>query len=94
LNIGGEHVSARSDAPRNHRLVDPAALQSLADAVLLNAANLSKENQHLDLGIILKGNVKIQVSLICLSYLLVVLLVEISTGKVPLSKESEFSPDI
>ena len=70
MNIGGEHVSARSDAPRNHRLVDPSALQSLADAILLNAANLSKENQHLDLGIILKGNLKIQVSLICLSYYL------------------------
>ena len=54
LNIGSEHVSARSDAPGDHRLVDPAALQRLADTVLLNAADFTKKDQHLDLGIILK----------------------------------------
>lgn len=45
--LKGENGCARADAPRHKGFVDASALERIADVVLISAANLAKQHQHL-----------------------------------------------
>src|SRR6266545_7163198 len=53
LDLSRKHLSASADRPCNNRLADDTLLYSLDDAVFLNTADLTKEDQHLALGVLL-----------------------------------------
>eukprot|EP01137_Pigoraptor_chileana_P036093 Opistho-2@31092 len=55
LDLRRKLVSARADAPADKGLLDASVLNGLADKIFFSATDLSQENHHLDLGIVLKA---------------------------------------
>jgi hypothetical protein len=53
LNLGGEHLGAGTDGPGDDGLLDDALLDGVDDSVLFDTSDLSQEDEHLALGVLL-----------------------------------------